>query len=185
MEKKKKDPNLFYKVSDQIDYRFFKTPKDIYYHCSYDHISLGAKSLYMLLADRLSLSLKNRMFDREGYVYVLFKITPAMDDPRKKEEKFPEELSLTEILQVSPKSIRKYKEELVNHDLLFEKRAGQGKANRIYVLKPRELKVKEEKFTDLSKERERTAFIKSFPALYGSDLGEVNISPLYDMSSGR
>jgi hypothetical protein len=40
------------------------------------------------------------------------------------------------LLEMSNKIIIKYKKRLAKYGLIFEKRLGQGKANRIYILKP-------------------------------------------------
>lgn len=181
MEKKNVNPNRFYRKENQVDFRFFKTPKELYYDWEYDDLSLGARSLYVILSDRLGLSIKNQMADEEGFIFVRFKSTPAQGDTRSKKEKPAKDLSLSELLSVSPKSIQKYKEELIRHDLLFEKRTGQGKVNRLYVLKPKKMLSTSRKSMQLPSEKD--GFKKNFPALCGKAVSEVTMSPLYQMSS--
>jgi len=181
MKKKNVNPNRFYRKGNQVDFLFFKTPKELYYDWEYDDLSLGAKSLYMILSDRLGLSIKNQMADEDGFIFVLYKSKPAQGDTRSKKDKPPEELSLSELLSVSPKSVQKYKEELIRHDLLFEQRTGLGKVNRLYVLKPKEMFSKNRK--PMQGYSEKDAFKKNFPALCGEAVSEVTMSPLYQMSS--
>ncbi|NBG88647.1 replication initiator protein A [Isachenkonia alkalipeptolytica] len=180
MKNTKVDPKRFYKRGHQVDFRFLKTPRNFYYNRKYHKLSLGARSLYVILSDRMSLSLKNEMIDEEGYTFVLFKTKPAQDDTRRPEEKPEEDFSLSELLNVNPKSIKKYKEELIRHELLVEKRRGLGKVNRLYVLIPEEAPISR-KPIQLSLERD--AYKKNFPALCGEVPLEGNISPLYQMSS--
>ena len=181
MKNKNVNPKLFYKRGNQMNFRFIKTPSDLYYHPAYRNLSLGAKSLYVVLSDRLGLSLQNQLADEEDDVFVLFKSKPAQDDTRNTQEKPVEDLSLSELLNVSPKSIKKYKEELIRYELLVEKRTGLGKVNRLYVLKPKENPLISRKL--LQRNKKRDTFRKSFPALNGGEISQVNISSLYKMSS--
>lgn len=121
---KYKDVNneLFYSENDYYqEYRFIKTPAILISSKLYQNLSLGAKMLYSILADRQSLSLKNKdkYTDENGKIFLIYTID-----------------SLEEILQLSRKTVIKYKKELIEFELLFERRMGQGLANRIYILKP-------------------------------------------------
>jgi len=52
---------LFYSEEDYFqEYQFIKTPKILITSEFYKNLSLGAKMLYSILADRQSLSLKNK-----------------------------------------------------------------------------------------------------------------------------
>jgi hypothetical protein len=136
MPMKKTNPARFYQKEDVSSLRFFKLPKVLFYSLLYRSLSTPAKVLYSILLDRLELSLKNRWVDEQGRVFVVFRGKPAREDARKFEEKTREEVSLTELLDVDPRSIRKYKDELISHHLLIEKRPGQGNSNHLYLLKP-------------------------------------------------
>lgn len=126
----------FYKAEEELNLRFYQMPKALFNNEKYKGLSLGAKAMYSILRDRQDLSIKNNWVDEEGYIYLLFKIEPAKDDERTVEEKEPRELSLMEILEVDRKTVMKYKKELVKYGLIVDKRMGQGKTNRMYVLKP-------------------------------------------------
>jgi len=126
----------FYQKEDALSLRFFRTPKVLYYSSLYRSLSLPAKALYSILLDRLELSIKNRWVDDQGRVFILFRGKPAQDDNRRTEDKPPENFSLTEILNVDHRSLKKYKNELSAHHLLEEVRSGQGKSNRLYLFKP-------------------------------------------------
>ena len=122
---KYKDVNneLFYSENDYYqEYRFIKTPAILISSKLYQNLSLGAKMLYSILADRQSLSLKNKdkYTDENGKIFLIYTID-----------------SLEEILHLSRKTVIKYKKELIEFELLFERRMGQGLANRIYILKPK------------------------------------------------
>ena len=77
--------------------------------------------LYSILADRQSLSLKNKdkYTDENGKIFLIYTIE-----------------NLEEVLHLSKKTVIKYKKELVEFELLYERRMGLGLANRLYVLKP-------------------------------------------------
>ena len=75
--------------------------------------------MYSILRDRLDLSIKNNWKDGKGYIYLIFSVEELMN-----------------LLEMSNKIIIKYKKRLAKYGLIFEKRLGQGKANKIYILKP-------------------------------------------------
>ncbi len=126
----------FYQKEDTQTLRFFKSPKVLYFSALYRNLSIPAKVLYGILLDRLALSLKNSWLDDQGRVFVIFRGKPAQNDSRKFDDKPAEDLSLTELLNVDHRSLKKYKDELINNHLLVESRPGQGKSNRLYLLKP-------------------------------------------------
>ncbi len=126
----------FYQKEDTSTLRFFKSPKVLYYSALYRNLSIPAKTLYSILLDRLELSLKNRWVDENGRIFVLFRCKPAQNDSRRTEDKPKEDLSLTELFSVDYRTLKKYKDDLIKHNLLVETRSGQGKTNRLYLLKP-------------------------------------------------
>jgi len=109
----------FYTEKEEVTLRFYQTPKALFKNPKYKGLSLGPKLMYSILRDRLDLSIKNNWKDEKGFIYLIFSVEELMD-----------------LLEMSNKIIIKYKKRLAEYDLIFEKRLGQGKANRIYILKP-------------------------------------------------
>lgn len=109
----------FYKQNEEITFRFYQIPKALFNNPVYKNLSLGAKAAYAIMRDRLDLSKKNGWADEKDRIYLLF-----TND------------NLAELLEVSEKTIRRYKKELEQHNLIVNKRQGQNKPNRIYILKP-------------------------------------------------
>lgn len=136
MTMEKPNQQHFYRKEDTLSLRFFRTPKVLYHSSLYRSLSLPAKALYSILLDRLELSIKNRWVDDQDRVFILFRGKPAQDDNRGIKDKPVEDYSLTELLNVDHRSLKKYKNELSAHHLLEEVRSGQGKTNRLYLLKP-------------------------------------------------
>ena len=96
---------------------FFKFPKPFIYDEKYKVLSNNAKMLYMLLFDRLELSLKNGWHDKEGNVFQYYKNDQLMID-----------LNCN-----SNKTIIKIKKELKDAGLMTEVRQGMNLPNRIYL----------------------------------------------------
>jgi len=109
----------FYTEKEVVTLRFYQVPKALFKNPRYKGLSLGPKLMYSILRDRLDLSIKNNWKDEKGYIYLIFSVEELMD-----------------LLEMSNKIIIKYKKRLAKYGLIFEKRLGQGKANRIYILKP-------------------------------------------------
>ena len=109
----------YYKANEEVTLRFYQMPKVLFNNPIYKGLSLGAKATYSILRDRQDLSIKNNWVDEEGNIYLVFSIE-----------------NLSELLEIDRKTVMKYKKELVDYGLIIDKRLGQGKANRIYVLKP-------------------------------------------------
>lgn len=109
----------FYTAKEEVKLRFYQVPKSLFNNSTYKGLSLGAKLMYSILRDRLDISIKNDWEDEKGYIYLIF----GGED-------------LLNLLEISKNTVTKYKRELVKYKLIIEKRLGQGKANRIYILKP-------------------------------------------------
>jgi len=109
----------FYTLKEEVTLRFYQTPKALFKNPKYKGLSLGPKLMYSILRDRLDISIKNNWKDEKGYIYLIFSVKELMN-----------------LLEMSNKIIIKYKKRLAKYGLIFEKRLGQGKANRIYILKP-------------------------------------------------
>ena len=100
-------------------YTFYRIPKALFSDPYFKKLSCEAKVLYGLLLDRMSLSVKNKWFDEQGRVYILFKVEDVsghMGCCKQTAIKLFAELD-------SQKGI----------GLIEKKRLGLGKANVIYV----------------------------------------------------
>ena len=96
---------------------FFKFPKPFIYDEKYKTLSNNAKMLYMLLFDRLELSLKNGWHDKEGNVF----------------QYYTNEQLMIDLNCNSNKTIIKIKKELKDAGLMMEVRQGMNLPNRIYL----------------------------------------------------
>ncbi|MGL6201538.1 MAG: DUF6017 domain-containing protein [Lachnospiraceae bacterium] len=100
-------------------YSFYRIPKLLFTHEYFKVLSCEAKVLYGLFLDRMSLSIKNKWFDGENRVYIIFAVEEVMElmsCGRQKAVKIMMELD-------SEKGI----------GLTEKKRLGLGKANILYV----------------------------------------------------
>ena len=95
----------------------FKFPKPFIYDEKYKTLSNNAKMLYMLLFDRLELSLKNGWHDKEGNVF----------------QYYTNEQLMIDLNCNSNKTIIKIKKELKDAGLMTEVRQGMNLPNRIYL----------------------------------------------------
>jgi len=109
----------FYTLKEEIILRFYQTPKALFNNPKYKGLSLGPKLMYSILRDRLDISIKNNWKDEKGYIYLIFSIE-----------------DLSDLLEIDRKAVMRYKKLLVDYGLIIDKRLGQGRSNRIYVLKP-------------------------------------------------
>ena len=96
---------------------FFKFPKPFIYDEKYKTLSNNAKMLYMLLFDRLELSLKNGWHDKEGNIF----------------QYYTNEQLMIDLNCNSNKTIIKIKKELKDAGLMTEVRQGMNLPNRIYL----------------------------------------------------
>ena len=96
---------------------FFKFPKPFIYDEKYKTLNNNAKMLYMLLFDRLELSLKNGWHDKEGNVF----------------QYYTNEQLMIDLNCNSNKTIIKIKKELKDAGLMTEVRQGMNLPNRIYL----------------------------------------------------
>ena len=96
---------------------FFKFPKPFIYDEKYKTLSNNAKMLYMLLFDRLELSLKNGWHDKEWNVF----------------QYYTNEQLMIDLNCNSNKTIIKIKKELKDAGLMTEVRQGMNLPNRIYI----------------------------------------------------
>lgn len=104
-----------YKANEVDDQRFYQIPKSLISE-KYKYLSSDAKLLYMLLRDRMELSSKNGWVNGKGEVYLIFT----------REE-------VGKMLYLSKPTVTKAFNQLIKHELIFEKRQGLTKPNIIYV----------------------------------------------------
>jgi uncharacterized protein YdaT len=100
-------------------YTFYRIPKALSSDPYFKKLSCEAKVLYGLLLDRMSLSVKNKWFDEQGRVYILFKVE-----------------DVSEHMGCCKQTAIKLFAELDSQKgigLIEKKRLGLGKANVIYV----------------------------------------------------
>lgn len=97
-------------------YSFFRVPKILFQAERFKILSCEAKILYGLLLDRMSLSIKNRWFDGNDRVYIIFTVE-----------------EITEQLNCGSQKVVRLLKELDEIGLIEKKRSGFGKPNIIYV----------------------------------------------------
>ena len=109
----------YYRGMEAEQYTFYRIPKVLFTAECFRTLSCEAKVLYGLLLDRMSLSIKNRWFDEEDRVYIIFTVEDVM-----------------ELLNCSRQKAIKNLAELdmkKGIGLIEKKRLGLGKPNVIYV----------------------------------------------------
>lgn len=107
---------IYYTKEQLMDCEYCKFPRWLF---EVD-IQNDGKLLYMLLRDRLSLSIKNEWFDKEGRPYIIYKRE-----------------SVQRILHIGDKKCTRLFDQLKENDLIIDKSIGQGKANHIYIKMPK------------------------------------------------
>ena len=97
-------------------FSFFRIPKALFQEQRFQDLSTDAKTLYGILLDRMSLSVKNEWFDKKGRVFIIFTIEDVKRTLRCADNK------ATRLLR-----------ELEKFGLIERKRRGQGKPCLVYV----------------------------------------------------
>ena len=98
-----------YRVNDIVSEEFLRLPLSLLANPKYKQMSLEAKFVYSLLLNRMTLSQRNRWFNDENEVYLIYTREEAANT-----------------LNISyKKSIAAFKE-LIEVGLLFEQRQGRG-----------------------------------------------------------
>lgn len=106
-----------YYYGNQADqFNFIKIPKTMITDPMFEDLSVNAKLLYGVLLDRMNLSMKNRWFDDENRVYIIYQVAEIMED-----------------FNFSKKTAVKYLNELVEFGLVEKKRRGLGLPSLLYV----------------------------------------------------
>ena len=103
-------------VNEVKNNAFYQFPQWLLKEEPYKNLGDKAKMMYMLLFDRRTLSIKNKWYDGDGRIFMIFT-----------NEQFMEELNCSE------PAIIKAKKELAKFGLLEEVRQGKNKPNRLYI----------------------------------------------------
>ena len=107
----------YYKNNEILENSYYQIPQELFVNSLYkEKLNSDSKILYAFLLDRLSLSQKNHWFDEYGRVYLIFT-----------REEVQNKLCLSE------KTVTKAFKQLLEVNLISEKRQGLGKPNLIYV----------------------------------------------------
>lgn len=110
--------NYFY-GSEAEQFTFYRIPKALFKDEMFKDLSTDAKLLYGLMLDRMGLSVKNRWFDDENRVYIIYTISDIMEDFGCAEQKANKLLCELDAAK--------------GMGLISRKRMGLGKPNIIYV----------------------------------------------------
>ena len=107
--------DYFYGQAGEL-FSFFRIPKALFQEQRFQDLSTDAKTLFGILLDRMSLSVKNEWFDKKGRVFIIFTIEDVKRTLRCADNK------ATRLLR-----------ELEEFGLIERKRRGQGKPCLVYV----------------------------------------------------
>ena len=69
----------YFRGMEAEQYHFYRVPKVLFTAECFKSLSCEAKVLYGLMLDRMSLSVKNRWFDEEDRVYIIFTVEEIME----------------------------------------------------------------------------------------------------------
>ena len=73
--------NFEYYYGSQADqFSFIRIPRTLLLDDTFSSLSLPAKVLYSVLLDRMGLSMKNKWFDKENKVYIIYQIAEIQAD---------------------------------------------------------------------------------------------------------
>ena len=107
--------DYFYGQAGKL-FSFYRIPKALFQEQRFQNLSTDAKTLYGILLDRMSLSVKNEWFDKQGRVFIIFTI----EDVKR-------------ALCCADNKATKLLRELENFGLIERKRRGLGKLSLVYV----------------------------------------------------
>ena len=107
--------DYFYGQAGEL-FSFFRIPKALFQEQRFQDLSTDAKTLYGILLDRMSLSVKNGWLDKQDRVFILFTI----EDVKR-------------ALCCADNKATKLLRELEKFGLIERKRRGQGKPSLVYI----------------------------------------------------
>ena len=107
--------DYFYGQAGKL-FSFYRIPKALFQEQRFQNLSTDAKTLYGILLDRMSLSVKNEWFDKQGRVFIIFTI----EDVKR-------------ALCCADNKATKLLRELEEFGLIERKRRGLGKPSLVYV----------------------------------------------------
>lgn len=106
----------YYYGAQAEQFNFIRIPKSMIVDPMFADLSVNAKLLYGVLLDRMNLSMKNRWFDSENRVYIIYQNSEIMED-----------------FNFSKKTAVRYLNELEDFGLVEKKRRGLGLPSLLYV----------------------------------------------------
>lgn len=112
-------------TTDLNSTKFYQLPKAFFHNPLYINIKNESKIAYSILRDLLDLSIKNNWVNEKNEVYV-----------KLSREKLMQYLNIK-----GTEKITKIMKELIEKDLIVEKRVGINKVNEIYICMPEELDI--------------------------------------------
>ena len=107
--------DYFYGQAGEL-FSFYRIPKALFQEPRFQSLSTDAKTLYGILLDRMSLSVKNGWLDKQNRVFILFTI----EDVKR-------------VLCCADNKATKLLRELEKFGLIERKRRGQGKPSLVYI----------------------------------------------------
>lgn len=125
------------KQTDNISFRYSTLPSLLLYEEPYkSNLSDKAKLLYMIILDRLKLSIKNNYTNDKNEVYI-----------------YLSRQEVQKILSCSDKTVTKTFNELISLELIFEERKAIGKNIKIYINKKEDIFMAYGKFTIITRKK--------------------------------
>ena len=114
-------PYDYYYEKESTQYNFYRLPKELFENPRYENLSDGAKILYGLMLDRMSLSRRNGWIDDQKRVYIIFTLESVQEKMKCKHDKAVKMLAELD----TDKGV----------GLIQRIKQGQGKPSLIYVRK--------------------------------------------------
>ena len=107
--------DYFYGQSGEL-FSYFRIPKALFQDHRFRQLSTDARTLYGILLDRMSLSVKNGWLDEQGRVYIIYTVREVQES----------------LCCAEHKAVKLFRE-LEDFDLIERKRRGLGRPRLIYV----------------------------------------------------
>ena len=107
--------DYFYGQSGEL-FSYFRIPKALFQDSRFRQLSTDARTLYGILLDRMSLSVKSGWMDKQGRVYIIYTVREVQES----------------LCCAEHKAVKLFRE-LEQIDLIERKRRGLGRPSLIYV----------------------------------------------------